>query len=196
MSTAPKAIALPVTAVTCLEDRAHVERTVVLDLEAGVQRLRLGPVSALAVDRTLHAELTADDPATVLDVRIVRSWTPRGPLPSAGEDSALRLRAHALEEERPALEQRRDRLRARLGLLGRLAADLLRDIGEGAGSGRPNGRAGPANWTGWTRSGTPAVSNCAPWRSGWPSSAPNSPRSSGPWTSPRRSQPSWSAMWS
>ncbi|MFJ6760674.1 mucoidy inhibitor MuiA family protein [Streptomyces sp. NPDC091273] len=135
MSTAPKAIALPVTAVTCLEDRAHVERTVVLDLEAGVQRLRLGPVSALAVDRTLHAELTADDPATVLDVRIVRSWTPRGPLPSAGEDSALRLRAHALEEERPALEQRRDRLRARLGLLGRLAADLLRDIGEGAGSG-------------------------------------------------------------
>ncbi|MFE6838329.1 mucoidy inhibitor MuiA family protein [Streptomyces sp. NPDC057705] len=135
MSTAPKAIALPVTAVTCLEDRAHVERTVVLDLEAGVQRLRLGPVSALAVDRTLHAELTADDPATVLDVRIVRSWTPRGPLPSAGEDSALRLRAHALEEERPALEQRRDRLRARLDLLGRLAADLLRDIGEGAGSG-------------------------------------------------------------
>ncbi|WP_404961385.1 DUF4139 domain-containing protein [Streptomyces sp. 147326] len=135
MSTAPKPIALPVTAVTCLEDRAHVERTVVLDLEAGVQRLRLGPVSALAVDRTLHAELTADDPATVLDVRIVRSWTPRGPLPSADEDSALRLRVHALEEERTALEQRRDRLRARLALLGRLAADLLRDIGEGAGSG-------------------------------------------------------------
>ncbi|MFB7267073.1 hypothetical protein ACFCXH_33770, partial [Streptomyces nojiriensis] len=51
MSTAPKPIALPVTAVTCLEDRAHVERAAVLDLEAGVQRLRLGPVSALAVDR-------------------------------------------------------------------------------------------------------------------------------------------------
>ncbi|CAM5263714.1 Catalase-peroxidase [Streptomyces aurantiogriseus] len=82
MSTAPKPIALPVTAVTCLEDRAHIERVVVLDLEAGVQRLRLGPVSALAVDRTLHAELTADHPATVLDARIVRTWTPRGPLPS------------------------------------------------------------------------------------------------------------------
>ncbi|MDX3538287.1 DUF4139 domain-containing protein [Streptomyces sp. MB09-01] len=135
MSTAPKPIPLPVTAVTCLEDRAHVERTVVLDLEAGVQRLRLGPVSALAVDRTLHAELTADDPATVLDVRIVRSWKPRGPLPSADADSALRLREHALEEEQTALEQRRDRLCARLDLLGRLAADLLRDIGEGAGSG-------------------------------------------------------------
>ncbi|WP_326592687.1 mucoidy inhibitor MuiA family protein [Streptomyces sp. NBC_01294] len=135
MSTAPKPIALPVTAVTCLEDRAHVERAVVLDLEAGVQRLRLGPVSALAVDRTLHAELTAAFPATVLDVRIVRSWTPRGPLPSPDEDSALRHRVHALEEERLALGRQRDRVQARLGLLGRLAADLLREIGEGAGSG-------------------------------------------------------------
>lgn len=135
MSTAPKPIALPVTAVTCLEDRAHVERTAVLDLAAGVQRLRLGPVSALAVDRTLHAELTADHPASVLDVRIVRSWTPRGPRPSTDDDSALRRRVHALEEERSALGQRRDRLHARLDLLGRLATDLLREIGEGAGSG-------------------------------------------------------------
>ncbi|MFB6703219.1 mucoidy inhibitor MuiA family protein [Streptomyces sp. NPDC056333] len=135
MSTAPKPIALPVTAVTCLEDRAHIERDVVLDLEAGVQRLRLGPVSALAVDRTLHAEVTADHPATVLDARIVRSWTPRGPQSSTDEDSALRHRVHALEEEQLALGQRRDRLQARLDLLGRLAADLLREIGEGAGSG-------------------------------------------------------------
>ncbi|MFF6783114.1 mucoidy inhibitor MuiA family protein [Streptomyces sp. NPDC012510] len=135
MSTAPKPIALPVTAVTCLEDRAHIERATVLDLEAGVQRLRLGPVSALAVDRTLHAELTADHSATVLDARIVRSWTPRGPLPSTDDDSALRHRVHALEEERLALGQRRDRLRARLDLLGRLAADLLREIGEGTGAG-------------------------------------------------------------
>ncbi|MFI8823523.1 DUF4139 domain-containing protein [Streptomyces sp. NPDC053431] len=134
MSTDPKPIALPVTAVTCLEDRAHVERTTVLDLAAGVQRLRLGPVGALAVDRTLHAELTADHPAAVLDVRLVRAWTPRGPQPSA-DDSALRRRVHALEEERFALERRRDRLRTRVGLLGRLAADLLREVGEGAGHG-------------------------------------------------------------
>ncbi|CAL9662072.1 hypothetical protein SUDANB15_07019 [Streptomyces sp. enrichment culture] len=134
MSTTPEPIPLPVTAVTCLEDRAHVERAVVLDLEAGVQRLRLGPVSALAVDRTLHAELTAGHEATVLDVRIVRNWTPRGPRPT-DDDSALRHRVTALEEERTALGQRRDRLRARLDLLGRLAADLLREIGEGAGCG-------------------------------------------------------------
>ncbi|MFD7619739.1 DUF4139 domain-containing protein, partial [Streptomyces sp. NPDC059802] len=135
MSTAPKPIALPVTAVTCLEDRAHIERAALLDLGAGVQRLRLGPVSALAVDRTLHAELTADHPASVLDVRIVRSWTPRGPLPPNDGDSALRHRVHLLEEEQLTLGRSRDRLHARLDLLGRLAADLLREIGEGAGSG-------------------------------------------------------------
>ncbi|GAB7106612.1 DUF4139 domain-containing protein [Streptomyces phaeofaciens JCM 4814] len=143
MSTAPEPIPLPVTAVTCLEDRAHVERTAVLDLEAGVQRLRLGPVSALAVDRTLHAELTAEGPAAVLDVRIVRSWTPRGPRPAA-DDSALRHRAHALDEERLALGRRRDRLHARLDALGRLCADLLREIAEGAGSGESEGD----RWTG------------------------------------------------
>ncbi|MEV6732944.1 MULTISPECIES: DUF4139 domain-containing protein [unclassified Streptomyces] len=138
MSTALKPIALPVTAVTCLEDRAHIERAIVLDLQAGVQRLRLGPVTALAVDRTLHAELTADHPATVLDVRIVRTWTPRGPLPST-DDSALSQSVHTLEEERLVLEQRRDRLHSRLDVLGRLAADLLREIGEGAGSGETEG---------------------------------------------------------
>ncbi|MCX4625560.1 DUF4139 domain-containing protein [Streptomyces sp. NBC_01443] len=138
MSTAPKPIALPVTAVTCLEDRAHIERAIMLDLQAGVQRLRLGPVTALAVDRTLHAELTADHPATVLDVRIVRTWTQRGPLPST-DDSALSQSVHTLEEERLVLEQRRDRLHSRLDVLGRLAADLLREIGEGAGSGETEG---------------------------------------------------------
>ncbi|MDT9695337.1 mucoidy inhibitor MuiA family protein [Streptomyces sp. P17] len=134
MPTDPELIPAPVTAVTCLEDRAQAERTLALDLRAGVQRLRLGPVSALAVDRTLHAELTADHRTSVLDARIVRAWTPRGPLPTA-DDSALRLRVHAVEEERLTLEQRTDRLRARLDLLGRLATDLLREIGEGAGTG-------------------------------------------------------------
>ncbi|MFF0431467.1 mucoidy inhibitor MuiA family protein [Streptomyces sp. NPDC004327] len=132
-------IPLPVTAVTCLEDRALVERTAGLDLREGVQRLRLGPVGALAVDRTLHAELTADHPVAVHDVRIVRAWTPRAPLPHAApdadEDSALRRRLRALTEERRTLDQRRERLRTRLDLLGRLAADLLREIGEGAGAG-------------------------------------------------------------
>jgi uncharacterized protein (TIGR02231 family) len=146
MSTAPTAIALPVTAVTCLEDRTHVERATVLDLAAGVQRLRLGPIGAQAVDRTLHAELTSehpDHPVTVLDLRIVRAWTPRGPHAPGEGDSALRRRAHDLDEERHSLGQQRDRLRTRLDLLGRLAGDLLREIGEGAGSGETE----PERWT-------------------------------------------------
>ncbi|MEV1023279.1 mucoidy inhibitor MuiA family protein [Streptomyces sp. NPDC050264] len=136
-SAVPEPVPLPVTAVTCLEDRAHIERTATLQLEPGVHRLLLGPVSALAVDRSLHAELGGGADATVLDVRLVRAWTPRGPRPPGDEDSALRRHAHALEEEQRALEQRRDRLRARLDLLGRLASDLLREIGEGAGFGEP-----------------------------------------------------------
>jgi uncharacterized protein (TIGR02231 family) len=141
MPTIPEPIALPVTAVTCLEDRAHVERTAVLDLAAGTQRLRLGPVSALTVDHSLHAELSADAPATVLDARVVRAWTPRGPGP-ADDDSDLRHRVRALEEEQRTLEQRRERLHARVDLLGRLAADLLREISEGAGL----GEADSARW--------------------------------------------------
>ncbi|MEU5220457.1 DUF4139 domain-containing protein [Streptomyces sp. NPDC020807] len=128
-------VPLPVTAVTVLEDRAQVERVTGLDLAAGVQRLRLGPVSALAVDHTLHAELTGTGSVTVLDARIVRAWTPRGPEPSEDEDSGLRLRIRALDDRQAELERRRHRLRARLDLLGRLAADLLREIGEGAGFG-------------------------------------------------------------
>lgn len=127
-------IPLPVTAVTCMEDRAHIERTAVLALEAGTQRLRLGPVTALAVDRTLHAEVAGERAVTVLDVRMVRSWTPRGP-EQLDDDSWLRRDVTALEEEQAVLEQQRDRLTVRLDLLAGLAADLLREISEGAGRG-------------------------------------------------------------
>ncbi|WP_078661350.1 mucoidy inhibitor MuiA family protein [Streptomyces sp. NRRL B-24484] len=126
---------LPVTAVTCLEDRAHVERTAVVDLPAGVSRLRLGPVSALAVDRTLRAEAPGSGGVRVLDARVVRSWVPRAPLPPTGEDSELRHRVHALEQEQQAESRVRERLEARLALLAQLASDLLREIGEGAGRG-------------------------------------------------------------
>ncbi|GAA1407323.1 mucoidy inhibitor MuiA family protein [Kitasatospora putterlickiae] len=125
---------LPVTAVTCLEDRAQVERTATAELSAGVQRLRLGPLTALAVDRSLRAE--SDTPGVrVLDARITRVWTPRAPLPPGPEDSALRHRLHALDERRRSGEQLADRLEARLALLAQLSADLLREVGEGAGVG-------------------------------------------------------------
>ncbi|MEU6236405.1 mucoidy inhibitor MuiA family protein [Kitasatospora sp. NPDC047058] len=127
-------IPLPVTAVTCLEDRSQVERTVTVDLVAGVQRLRLGPVTALAVDRTLRAE-TSDPGARVLDARIVRAWTPRSTLPPGPDDSALRHRVHELDQRARREDQLHDRLQARLALLAQLSADLLREVGEGAGAG-------------------------------------------------------------
>ncbi|MFB6892899.1 DUF4139 domain-containing protein [Kitasatospora sp. NPDC056327] len=132
--TPPPATPLPVTAVTCLEDRAQVERTATVELAAGVQRLRLGPLTALAVDRTLRAESPARG-VRVLDARITRAWTPRAPLPPGPEDSALRHRLHALDETERAEEALAARLEARLALLAQLAADLLREVGEGAGSG-------------------------------------------------------------
>ena len=54
-------VALPISAVTLLEDRAELDRRVRLDLAAGTHRLRLGPVTPLAVDQSLRAEFTPDD---------------------------------------------------------------------------------------------------------------------------------------
>ncbi|MFJ8045632.1 DUF4139 domain-containing protein [Kitasatospora sp. NPDC096147] len=142
MTTTPipvTTVPLPVTAVTCLEDRAQIERTAVLDLPAGTHRLRLGPVSALAVDRTLRAELTA---GTVLDARITREWTRPAPLPPGERDSALRHREDELQRRETALEAELERLASRHRLLDALAADLLREISEGAGQ----GEAEPVRW--------------------------------------------------
>ncbi len=165
MTTEPRPIALPVTAVTCLEDRAHVERTADLDLTAGVQRLRLGPVSALAVDRTLHAELASDRPAAVLGARIVRTWTPRDPVPPPGTTPPSAC------ARTPSKGSGAPRSRSTTGCAPgstcwcRLAADLLREIREGVGSGESEGSAGPGNWTAWTPSATRTPNGSAPPRS-------------------------------
>ncbi|MGW2253710.1 DUF4139 domain-containing protein [Kitasatospora sp. NPDC001660] len=133
---------LPVTAVTCLEDRSHVERTATVDLAAGVQRVRLGPLTALAVDRTLRAE-TSTPGTRILDARLVRSWTPHAPQPPGPDDSELRHRLHELDVETRLTDQTRTRLEARLALLAQLAADLLREVGEGVGVGEVE----RARWT-------------------------------------------------
>ncbi len=127
-------IELPVTAVTCLEDRSQVERTTTVVLAAGVQRLLLGPVTALAVDRTLRAE-SGRAGVRVLDARVVRAWEPRAPRAPGPGDSRLRHHLHELDERMRDEGRRRDRLEARLALLAQLSADLLREIGEGAGRG-------------------------------------------------------------
>jgi uncharacterized protein (TIGR02231 family) len=151
----PRPTPLPVVAVTLLEDRAQVERETVVELAAGTQRLRLGPVTPLAVDRSLRAELfaadtgadTGADPAaaaaTVLDVRLVRLYTPP-PVGAPGPDaSALRHRVHELAERVRRAEADRDRLSSRVALADQLVAEVHRDIAETTGA----GDADPDRWT-------------------------------------------------
>ncbi|MFC4033313.1 mucoidy inhibitor MuiA family protein [Streptomyces polygonati] len=153
--------ALPVTAVTCMEDRAQIERTGLVQLVAGVGRLRIGPVTPLTVDRSLRAEFPAGDgppgtgfsePASdtprmtgarVLDARVVRMYTPTPPGEPGRDASGLRREVHALEREIEDARQLRQRLDNSLAVIGQAKADLYRDIVQGAGA----GDADPERWT-------------------------------------------------
>ncbi|MEY9967749.1 uncharacterized protein (TIGR02231 family) [Streptacidiphilus sp. MAP12-16] len=132
----------PVTAVTLLEDRAEVERHAELDLAAGTQRLRLGPVTPLAVDRSLRAELDAGADATVLDVRLVRLYTPPREGAPGPDASALQRRVHELTERIRRLEAHGERAASRVAILDQLLTDLHRDIAESSGA----GQADPDRW--------------------------------------------------
>jgi uncharacterized protein (TIGR02231 family) len=149
----PDLLPLPVTAATLLEDRAELTRTHRLGaLPAGVHRLLLGPVTPLVVDHSLRGELTsmAGVPGVpggrVLDLRVVRRWTP--PLPAAatggpGEDaSAAERQVHELSERLRRAELEVARLAGRVAVLDQLLADLHRAISEGAGA----GEAQPHSW--------------------------------------------------
>lgn len=151
-----EALFLPVTAVTCLEDRAQVERTGPVELAAGVQRLRIGPVTALTVDRSLRAEITApagtpaaadgDAPgaprARVVDARVVRTYTPAPPGRPGPDASRLRRELDALERESRDVRQLRQRAQSALAVVRQAKADLHRDIVQGAGA----GDADPERW--------------------------------------------------
>ncbi|NBM18238.1 DUF4139 domain-containing protein [Streptomyces sp. GC420] len=150
-------LALPITAVVCMEDRAQVERAGRVDLAAGPQRLRIGPVTPLAVDRSLRAEIAfEDDGATgdgngpdagrpgvrVVDARVVRAYTPPPPGEPGRDASVLRREAHTLEVELREAELLRQRLESRLAVVAQTKAELYRDITEGAGA----GDADPERW--------------------------------------------------
>ncbi|MYW06309.1 mucoidy inhibitor MuiA family protein [Streptomyces sp. SID3343] len=140
-----KADALAITAVTCLEDRAQVTRSGRVELAAGVQRLRIGPVTPLAVDRSLRAEVVADDgTATAIDARVVRVYTPRSVSAPGADAHELRRLVYDLGRRQDALSAREDVLRTRVALLEQARADLLRDITEQTGFGVTE----PERWSG------------------------------------------------
>ncbi|MEW1859127.1 mucoidy inhibitor MuiA family protein [Streptomyces sp. NPDC088194] len=150
---------LPITAVTCLEDRAQVERTGTVPLVAGVQRLRVGPVTPLAVDRSLRADLSArpadgdradgapapGEPAPaarVVDARVVRAYTPAPPGEPGLDASQLRRDVHELERELYDARQLKQRQENALAVIDQARTDLHRDIVQGAGA----GSADPERW--------------------------------------------------
>ncbi|GAA2434554.1 DUF4139 domain-containing protein [Streptomyces macrosporus] len=146
-------VPLPITAVTCLEDRAQVERQGPVELTAGAQRLRIGPVTPLAVDRSLRAEIVpgpsdGGEPPTgapgvrVVDARVVRAYTPPPPDGPGEGASELRREVHALEREIREAGLHRQRLESRLAVVAQARADLYRDVAESSGA----GGADPERW--------------------------------------------------
>ncbi|NUU21912.1 MAG: DUF4139 domain-containing protein [Streptomycetaceae bacterium] len=130
-------LSLPITAVTCLEDRAQVERSGPVTVAAGVQRLRIGPVTALAVDRSLRAEVidvsgVGDLGVTVVDARVVRAAAPPPPRPPE-DASKLRSLVHDLDRELRELERRRRRCQAAFAVVRQAREELHRALGEFAG---------------------------------------------------------------
>ncbi|WP_084725853.1 mucoidy inhibitor MuiA family protein [Streptacidiphilus melanogenes] len=131
---------LPVTSATLLEDRAELTRTHRLGaVPAGVHRLRLGPVTPLVVDHSLRGELTGVAGGRVLDLRVVRRWTPQPPTAVTGgprEDaSATERQVHELSERLRRADLEVDRRVGRVAVLEQLLGDLHRAIAEGAGAG-------------------------------------------------------------
>ncbi|MFI0718582.1 mucoidy inhibitor MuiA family protein [Streptomyces sp. NPDC021224] len=144
-ASGPGMTALPITAVTCMEDRAQVQRTGRVELPAGVSRLRIGPVTPLTVDRSLRADVTATDEgvgARVVDARVVRRYAPLPPGEPGPDASALRREVHALEEELADAKLLGQRLESALAVVAQARTDLYRDITQGAGG----GDADPERW--------------------------------------------------
>lgn len=123
---------LPIVRVTCLEDRAQVERRGELELAAGAQRVRIEPIAPVAVDRSLKVELTG---ATLVDARIVRAFKPRPPGGLREDASALRRRVHSLKEELTQHHDASEALSARIEVARNAIADEVRSISEAAGAG-------------------------------------------------------------
>ncbi|HLL52530.1 MAG TPA: mucoidy inhibitor MuiA family protein [Myxococcaceae bacterium] len=133
-------VELPVLRVTCLEDRAQVERQGEVALSAGVQKVRIEGVSPLVVDRSLKVELPG---AALVDARVVRTFLQR-PRDGVPEDaSEVRKRVRALEKEIEARGFDVQRLEARHRLVLQSRTDLSRAICEEAGA----GKADPERWS-------------------------------------------------
>lgn len=108
--------ALPIVAVTVLEDRASVTRRGTAHLAAGQHRLVIEGVSPVLADKTLTASASG---ARVLDIRCERRLAPAA-VPVA-----------SLRADKQALEAQRDRAQA-IGAAARAESAAVRDVIEAA----------------------------------------------------------------
>ncbi len=132
MGAEARVAAAKVVKVTCLEDRARVERRTQVALPAGATRLVVPDVAPTAVDRSLKVEVSG---ARLSEARVAREWKQKPAGGLAEDASALRKKVHALEREREALAAEQARLSARLEVTRASREDLLRAISEGTAEG-------------------------------------------------------------
>lgn len=133
-------IPLPVTKVTCMEDRAQIERRGDAELAAGTHQVKVHDVSPLAVERSLRVEVTG---GRLIDAKLVRRWHegPKGGI--AADASDLKKKAHALEQQLRACADDIARLNVRRELVVKARAEIYREIQESVGAGKTD----PAAWS-------------------------------------------------
>ncbi len=123
----------PITKVTCLEDRAQVERRGVVALPPGTQRIRVTGITPLAVDRSLQIQI--DGGPKVVNARLFRFWKeqPKGGLPE--DASLLQQRVQALYVQHSAAGAALSRAAVQVRFVQDARAELLRSIAESVGVG-------------------------------------------------------------
>ena len=132
----PRQIELPVAKVTCMEDRAQVERRGDLELSAGMHRLEVRDVSVVAVERSLRVEVIG---GKLIDARLARRWREQPPGGLEADASELKRKAHALEQELKACTDDVARLNVRRELVSKTREEVYREIQEASGAGKSDG---------------------------------------------------------
>lgn len=121
---------LPIVRVTVLEDRAVIERRGEVTLTAGLQRLSIPGLPAIAVDRSVQATLVG---GTVIDARLQRRWQKEDDLPV--DNAALERKIKDVDAELRLKTLECERADARLALCLKAREEVVRSIRDAAGAG-------------------------------------------------------------
>lgn len=136
-----RTIDLPAREVTLLEDRARVLRRAIVELPAGVSRVRVADVAPVLSDKTLSGEVRAesgDASGRVADVRVIREYI-------VGRDESTNRDAEAavLDAELKQLDARIETLETERLIterhatgLDRLASSTMAELSEDVSWGR------------------------------------------------------------